>query len=89
MEKAIEWIDTLSTWLGIPISWLYVVLMFIITYDVTLRYFFSAPTEWAFDYAIMMYGTCSCCAAPIPWRRITMCGAIWSIVSVRYASRRP
>ena len=26
-------------------------------YDVTLRYFFSAPTEWAFDYAIMLYGT--------------------------------
>ena len=57
MEKVIKWIDTLSTCLGIPISWLYVALMFIITYDVTLRYFFSAPTEWAFDYAIMLYGT--------------------------------
>ena len=41
MEKAIKLIDTLSTWLGIPISWLYVALMLIITYDVTLRYFFS------------------------------------------------
>ena len=41
MDKAIGWIDTISTWLGIPISWLYIVLMLIITYDVTLRYFFS------------------------------------------------
>lgn len=58
MNKAIRWIDALSTGLGVPISWLYVILMLIITYDVTLRYFFAAPTEWAFDYAIMLYGTC-------------------------------
>lgn len=57
MEKAIRCIDTISTWLGIPVSWLYIVLMGVITYDVTLRYFFAAPTLWAFDYAIMMYGT--------------------------------
>ena len=58
MNKVIRWIDTLSTGLGVPISWLYVILMLVITYDVTLRYFFAAPTEWAFDYAIMLYGTC-------------------------------
>ncbi len=64
--------------------------MFIITYDVTLRYFFSAPTEWAFDYAIMMYGTMlHAVSALIRWRRITMYGAIWSIACCRYASRRP
>ena len=31
--------------------------MLITCYDVTARYFFSAPTQWAYDYTIMMYGT--------------------------------
>lgn len=57
MEKAIKIIDTISTWIGIPISWLYMLLMLVMSYDVTARYFFSAPTNWAFDYSIMMYGT--------------------------------
>src|SRR4029434_528376 len=57
MEKAIRSIDTISTWVGILLSWLIVPLMLITCYDVTARYFFSAPTQWAYDYTIMMYGT--------------------------------
>jgi TRAP-type mannitol/chloroaromatic compound transport system permease small subunit len=44
MEKAIRLLDTISTWVGIPLSWLIVPLMLITCYDVTARYFFSAPT---------------------------------------------
>ena len=57
VEKTIRLIDTLSTWLGILLSWLIVPLMLITCYDVTARYFFSAPTQWAYDYTIMVYGT--------------------------------
>jgi len=57
VERAIRYIDTVSTWIGIPFSWLIIPLMFVTTYDVTLRYFFSAPTTWAYDYTIMLYGT--------------------------------
>jgi TRAP-type mannitol/chloroaromatic compound transport system permease small subunit len=57
VEKAIRVIDTISTWVGIPMSWLIVPLMLITCYDVTARYFFSAPTQWAYDYTIMLYGT--------------------------------
>ena len=32
--------------------------MFIITLRRHARYFFSRRPQWAFDYAIMMYGTC-------------------------------
>jgi TRAP-type mannitol/chloroaromatic compound transport system permease small subunit len=56
-RKAIRIIDTISTWIGIPFCWLIIPLMLITTYDTTLRYFFSAPTLWAFDAAYMLYGT--------------------------------
>jgi TRAP-type mannitol/chloroaromatic compound transport system permease small subunit len=57
VEKTIRVLDTISTWLGIPLSWLFVPLMLITCYVVTARYFFSAPTQWAYDYTIMIYGT--------------------------------
>jgi TRAP-type mannitol/chloroaromatic compound transport system permease small subunit len=57
VKKAIQLIDTISTWVGIPASWLIIPLMLITCYDVTARYFFSAPTQWAYDYSYMMYGT--------------------------------
>lgn len=57
LEKLIKAIDSISTWIGIPASWLFMVLMLVVCYDVTARYFFHAPTHWAFDYAIQLYGT--------------------------------
>lgn len=57
MGRTVRIIDTISTWVGIPFSWLIVPLMIVTCYDVTARYFFSAPTQWAYDYTIMMYGT--------------------------------
>jgi TRAP-type mannitol/chloroaromatic compound transport system permease small subunit len=57
VERAIKIIDSISTWVGIPFCWLIIPLMLITTYDVTMRYFFSAPTTWAYDYTIMLYGT--------------------------------
>jgi TRAP-type mannitol/chloroaromatic compound transport system permease small subunit len=57
VKQTIKVIDTISTWIGIPTSWLIIPLMFITCYDVTARYFFSAPTQWAYDYSYMMYGT--------------------------------
>ncbi len=85
MEKTIRGIDTLSTWLGIPISWLYIVLMFVITYDVFLRYFFAAPTAWAFDYAIMLYGTCFmlCGAYTLAQNNHVRSDMIYRLLSVR------
>lgn len=57
MEKAIKTIDSISTYIGIPCAWLNIPLMLIMTYDPTMRFFFSAPTDWAFDAALYLYGT--------------------------------
>jgi len=59
--------------------------MFIITYDVTLRYFFSAPTEWAFDYAVMLYGTCFmlCGAYTLAQNNHVRSDMVYRLLSVR------
>ena len=43
MNRAIKLIDSISTWIGIPFSWMNIPLMLIMTYDPTMRFFFSAP----------------------------------------------
>jgi TRAP-type mannitol/chloroaromatic compound transport system permease large subunit len=49
VKAAIKVIDTFSTWIGIPSSWLIIPLMLITCYDVTARYFFStAMVCWLF-----------------------------------------
>lgn len=51
--KACDWV---SEWSGKAVSWLIFPLMFTITYEVILRYGFSAPTVWAFDMGYMIGG---------------------------------
>jgi TRAP-type mannitol/chloroaromatic compound transport system permease small subunit len=57
VDKAIKTIDSISTYIGIPCAWLNIPLMLIMTYDPTMRFFFDAPTDWAFDAALYLYGT--------------------------------
>jgi len=39
------------------VKWLLVVLILSITYDVAMRYLFSAPTKWSYDISYMLGGT--------------------------------
>jgi TRAP-type mannitol/chloroaromatic compound transport system permease small subunit len=50
-------IDQLSTWVGKTFAWCILVLTFTTSYEVFARYFFNAPTEWAFDASYILYGT--------------------------------
>jgi TRAP-type mannitol/chloroaromatic compound transport system permease small subunit len=56
MAHTIVAIDTFSLWVGRAVSWLLVPLMFGIVYEVFSRYFFTAPTVWAYDISRMLYG---------------------------------
>jgi TRAP-type mannitol/chloroaromatic compound transport system permease small subunit len=49
-------VDKLSTWVGKLGGWCIVLLTAVISYDVTMRYVFRAPTTWAFDASYMLYG---------------------------------
>ena len=56
MSHVIVAIDTFSLWVGRLVSWLVVPLMAAIVYEVVARYFFTAPTVWAYDMSRMLYG---------------------------------
>lgn len=49
-------IDGISIWTGKAFAWLVVPLTGALVYEVISRYFFSAPTLWAFDITYMLYG---------------------------------
>ncbi len=52
-----RYIDELSTWVGKTFAWCILILTFTTSYEVFARYFFGAPTEWAFDASYILYGT--------------------------------
>lgn len=49
-------IDQISTQVGHAFSWSIILLTAAMTYEVVMRYVFSAPTTWAFDASYMLYG---------------------------------
>jgi TRAP-type mannitol/chloroaromatic compound transport system permease small subunit len=50
-------IDRFTDIIGLAVAWLNVPLVLAVTYEVVSRYFFNAPTIWAFDATYMLYGT--------------------------------
>jgi TRAP-type mannitol/chloroaromatic compound transport system permease small subunit len=56
MAAIIVAVDTISLWTGRLIAWLTLPLTAAMTYEVTARYFFTAPTVWAYDISRMLYG---------------------------------
>lgn len=53
----VKTIDSISLWSGRIFAWLVLPLMGALVYEVVARYFFDAPTRWAFDVTYMLYGT--------------------------------
>lgn len=59
MESYLKWIDKIdrvSDWSGKLLSYLVYPLVGCVAYEVIARYFFNAPTEWAYDITYMFYG---------------------------------
>ncbi len=57
MQRYLLLIDDLSTWVGKTFAWCILILTLVTSYDVVMRYVFSAPTGWAYDTEYIMYGT--------------------------------
>lgn len=55
-EEGLQLVDRLSTWVGKTVGWAILVLTFVTSYEVFMRYVFNAPTEWAFDASYILYG---------------------------------
>ncbi len=56
MTRVLFFIDSLSTWTGKAFAWCIMVLTLSTCYEVFVRYALNAPTVWAFDMSVQMYG---------------------------------
>jgi TRAP-type mannitol/chloroaromatic compound transport system permease small subunit len=56
MTRILHFIDSLSAWSGKSFAWCIVILTFSTCYEVFMRYVLNAPTVWAFDMSVQMYG---------------------------------
>jgi TRAP-type mannitol/chloroaromatic compound transport system permease small subunit len=50
-------IDRFTDRTGTVVSWLTIILVLAVSYEVIARYVFNAPTIWVFDITYMSYGT--------------------------------
>jgi len=57
MRKILTTVDSLSDKTGNIACWLAVVLVFLITFEVIMRYVFNSPTSWNYETSMMMGGT--------------------------------
>jgi TRAP-type mannitol/chloroaromatic compound transport system permease small subunit len=57
MQKALLFVDKMSTFVGHAFSWLIVALTLQVSWEVFSRYALDAPHAWAFDAMAMLYGT--------------------------------
>jgi TRAP-type mannitol/chloroaromatic compound transport system permease small subunit len=64
MEKHIYFFEGLSIWVGRAFGWCILVLTLSVTYEVFVRYVLNAPTVWAFDMMVQMYGALFLMAGP-------------------------
>ncbi len=56
MTSIIHAIESLSIWVGRAFGWCILILTLSVSYEVFVRYVLNAPTVWAFDMMVQMYG---------------------------------
>ncbi|MDE0308278.1 MAG: TRAP transporter small permease subunit [Acidiferrobacterales bacterium] len=49
-------VESISIWVGRAFGWCILILTFSVSYEVFVRYVLNAPTVWAFDMMVQMYG---------------------------------
>lgn len=67
MNTLLNFIDSLSEWIGKAFAWLSLPMIGVIVYEVIARKLFNSPTDWAHESTTMLYGT------------FCMLGAVWTL----------
>jgi len=62
--KFVHGIEGLSIWVGRAFGWCILILTLSVSYEVFVRYALNAPTVWAFDMMVQMYGALFLMAGP-------------------------
>jgi len=48
--------DTISDYVGKVVSWITLVLILVLLYEVAMRYWFNSPTAWGHELSTMLFG---------------------------------
>ena len=54
MDAIVRAVDRLNQFIGLSVSHLYLVCAAVTVYEVAMRYFFNAPTQWAFEVVMVV-----------------------------------
>lgn len=54
MQALFRAVDRLNQFIGLSVSHLYLICAAITAYEVVMRYFFNAPTQWAFEVVMVV-----------------------------------
>ena len=57
LRTVVHRIDSFSEWTGKAVSWLMILLVLEVSYDIIARYAFNSPTVWSYDISYMLSGT--------------------------------
>lgn len=89
MIKTIHAIEELSIWIGRTFGWCILILTLSVAYEVFVRYVLNAPTVWAFDMMVQMYGALFLMAGPYALAQDTHVRAdvVYRLLSVRWQAR--
>jgi len=57
MDKLIKFIDGINLRVGRAFAWLFLPLVYVLVHEIVATKVFAKPTDWAFDFSYMLYGT--------------------------------
>ncbi len=63
-KSAVKALDSISTYSGKIVAFLMIPMMYALVHEVVSRYYFNAPTIWAGDVALILYGILFMIASP-------------------------
>lgn len=89
MVRIIHFIESLSIWVGRAFGWCILILTLSVSYEVFVRYVLNAPTVWAFDMMVQMYGALFLMAGPYALAQDAHVRAdvVYRLWSVRWQAR--
>jgi TRAP-type mannitol/chloroaromatic compound transport system permease small subunit len=89
MTSIIHAVEALNTWIGRAFSWCILILTLSVAYEVFVRYVLNAPTVWAFDMMVQMYGALFLMAGPYALAHDAHVRAdvVWRLIPVRWQAR--
>ena len=87
--KLVHAIESLSIWVGRAFGWCILILTLSVSYEVFVRYALNAPTVWAFDMMVQMYGALFLMAGPYALAQDTHVrgDVLYRLFSVRWQAR--